>query len=233
MNSAAINKVKINCDLGECLTPDPDPTIMPLIHMANIACGGHVGDVESMTKTLLLARKHQVTVGAHPSYFDKTNFGRVSLELSAEDLFASLRQQLSAFMALCLTHEVIPAYVKPHGALYHDMMHQPMVLDVICDVLQSINPSLMLVVQAGVNTERMQQKAAQTALTFLYEAFADRGYRGAVMIPRSEKGALLANADEIIAQCQQFQSQPHFPIDTLCFHSDHPPSVVALQRLMA
>lgn len=221
----------INCDLGECLTPDPDADIMPLIDMANIACGGHAGDAQSMTKTLLLAKANQVTVGAHPSYFDRVNFGRVSLALSPEDLFASLRQQLTAFMALCLTHEVTPAYVKPHGALYHDMMQQPMVLDVICEVVRSVNPQLKLVVQAGMHTARMQQQAAQSQLTFLYEAFADRAYRGAQMLPRSEAGAMLPTADAIIAQLTTFQQQPPFPVDTVCFHSDHPPSVAALQRL--
>ena len=223
--------MQINCDLGECLTPDPDPQIMPLIDMANIACGGHAGDVASMTKTLLLAKKHQVTVGAHPSYFDRENFGRVSLGLNPEDLFASLRQQLSAFAALCLTHEVSLAYIKPHGALYHDMMHQPMVLDVICEVIRSIDSNLKLVVQAGFNFELMQQQAEQSQLIFLYEAFADRGYRGAQMIPRSESGALLATPAAILAQLKHFEESPPFQVDTVCFHSDHPPSVAALQQL--
>lgn len=221
----------INCDLGECLTPDPDPQVMPLIDMANIACGGHVGDVHSMSTTIKMAKENGVKIGAHPSYFDRQHFGRVSHELSPSDLFASLRQQLAAFMALCETHEVAADYIKPHGALYHDMMQKPAVLEVICDVVRSLSPQLKLVVQAGIQTERMQQYAAQTQLTFLYEAFADRGYRGAQMIPRTEAGAMLATTEAILNQVQALNTSPPFDIDTICFHSDHPPSVIALQHL--
>lgn len=221
----------INCDLGECLTPDPDPQIMPLIDMANIACGGHAGDVNSMSTTIAMAKANGVKIGAHPSYFDRQNFGRVSRDLSPSDLFASLHQQLAAFIALGETHEVVPDYVKPHGALYHDMMQKPEILDVICEVIRSLSPQLKLVVQAGVNSERMQQQAEQSQLIFLYEAFADRGYRGVQMIPRSEAGAMLASAEAILDQVQLFNTSPPFPIDTICFHSDHPPSVSALQSL--
>lgn len=223
--------ILINCDLGECLTPDPDPQIMPLIDMANIACGGHAGDVNSMSTTIAMAKANDVSVGAHPGYFDRQNFGRISHDLPPGDLFACLRQQLAAFVALCETHEVTLEYVKPHGALYHDMMQKPAVLDVICEVVRSLNPQLKLVVQAGVNSERMKQQSEQSQLTFLYEAFADRGYRGVQMIPRSETGAMLATAEAILDQVHLFNSSPPFPIDTICFHSDHPPSVAALQRL--
>ncbi len=221
----------INCDLGECLTPDPDPQIMPLIDMANIACGGHAGDVNSMSTTIAMAKTNDVMVGAHPSYFDRQNFGRVSHDLSPSDLFASLHQQLAAFIALCETHEVTLEYVKPHGALYHDMMQKPVVLDVICEVVRSLNPQLKLVVQAGVNSERMLQQAEQSQLVFLYEAFADRGYRGAQMIPRSEAGAMLATTEAILEQVQLLNTSPPFLIDTICFHSDHPQSIAALQSL--
>lgn len=221
----------INCDMGECLAPDPDPQIMPLIDMASIACGGHAGDVASMTKTIQLAKQAAVMIGAHPSYFDRHNFGRVSLALSPPDLYASVRQQITALMALCETQETTLQYIKPHGALYHDMMHQPEVLDVICDVVLSLNSGMKLVVQAGINTEVMQQKSEQTKIMFLYEAFADRGYRGAQMIPRSESGALLLDATTILQQVAQFKSAPPFAVDTICFHSDHAPSVQALQQL--
>jgi len=221
----------INCDMGECLSPDPDPQIMPLIDMANIACGGHAGDVRSMSATIAMAKENGVKIGAHPSYFDRQQFGRVSHDLSPSDLFASLRQQLAAFAALCETHEVALDYIKPHGALYHDMMQKPVVLDVICDVVRSLNPQLKLVVQAGLHTERMQQQAAQSQLTFLYEAFADRGYRGTQMIPRTEAGAMLTTTEAILEQVHAFNTGTSFAVDTICFHSDHPPSVEALQRL--
>lgn len=220
----------INCDLGECLTPDPDVQVMPLIDMANIACGGHVGNVASMTKTILLAKQHGVRIGAHPSYFDREHFGRVSLNLRPSDLYTSLRQQLTAFSTICENQAVQPQYIKPHGALYHDMMREPAVFDVICDVIQSINPSLALIVQAGVNTAQLSKVAAQRKIQLFYEAFADRAYRGAALVPRTEAGAMLSDVDTILAQVKQFKTDPPFEVDTVCFHSDHPPSITALTK---
>jgi len=194
--------MRINCDLGECLSPNPDPQIMPLIQMANIACGGHAGDATSMAQSIQLAKQHGVSIGAHPSYFDRPNFGRVSLQLSPADLF-----------------------------VYHDMMRQPEVLDTICEVISSINPNLTLIVQAGLNTPQMQQQSERTKIAFMYEAFADRAYRDNAMVPRSQAGAMLPTPEAILQQVTVFETQPPFEIGTLCFHSDHLPSVLALQQL--
>jgi len=221
----------INCDLGECLIPDPDEAIMPLVDMANIACGGHVGDSISMEKAIKLAKQHNVRVGSHPSYIDKENFGRISYEISVETLFESLLEQITEFKSLCQQHDVEMQYIKPHGALYHDMMNKPEVLAVLCQLIHVINPSLDLVVQAGINQQGMAAKSQQTSINFVYEAFADRAYRGNQMIPRSEPDAMLNDAEEIVAQYQLLSHQDTFIIDTICFHSDHPASVLALQLI--
>jgi len=219
----------INCDLGECLTPDPDEVIMPLIDMANIACGGHAGDQLSMEKTVRMAKQYGVKVGAHPSYQDKENFGRISHDIAADKLLASLVKQVSNLQQLCQQYDVEMTYIKPHGALYHDMMHKPEVLEVLCQVIATVDPTVELVVQAGVHQQAMLKKSAQTAISFIYEAFADRGYQANQMIPRSQSGAMLDDAEQIVAQYQLFSQPYQFPIDTICFHSDHPASVVALQ----
>ena len=221
----------INCDLGECLVPDPDEQIMPLINMANIACGGHVGNETSIRKTIRLAKEYSVTIGAHPSYQDQTNFGRISHDLESEELYACLKEQLDYFTNLCEQEECKLTYIKPHGALYHDMMQKPEVLDVICKLIKHINPELSLVVQAGLYQQELANKSTETNITFLYEAFADRGYRDTQMIPRTESGALLMEPVEIIEQYDSFVEKPSFPVDTICFHSDHSPSVLALQLL--
>jgi len=221
----------INCDLGECLNPDPDEAIMPLVDMANIACGGHAGDVDSMEKTLQLAKQYDVKVGAHPSYLDKDNFGRISHALSAEDLFETIFKQITAFQGLCQQHDVQMHYIKPHGALYHDMMFKPEVLEVLCQLIQAINPALDLVVQAGLHQQRMAEKSEQTGITFIYEAFADRAYQGNKMISRTEPDAMLIDAEQIVAQYHLFSQQHSFTIDTICFHSDHPASAFALELI--
>jgi len=221
----------INCDLGECLTPDPDEGIMPLVEMANIACGGHVGDVASMNKTILLAKQHNVKVGAHPSYVDKENFGRISHDMSVDELFETLLAQVTGFQNLCQQHDIEMSYIKPHGALYHDMMHKPEVLAVMCQLIHAVNPALDLVVQAGILQQGMAKKSKQTAVNFIYEAFADRAYRGNEMVPRSEPGAMLDAAEHIVAQYHLLSQQDSFTIDTVCFHSDNPASVFALQLI--
>jgi 5-oxoprolinase (ATP-hydrolysing) subunit A len=221
----------INCDLGECLTPDPDEAIMPLVDMANIACGGHAGNVVSMEKTLQLAKQYDVKVGAHPSYIDKESFGRISHDLSTDELFETIFKQITDFQDLCRQQDMEMHYIKPHGALYHDMMHKPEVLNVLCLLVLAINPALDLVVQAGLHQERMADKANQTGINFIYEAFADRAYQGNQMIPRAEPDAMLKDAEKIVAQYHLFSQQHTFAIDTICFHSDHPASAFALKLI--
>ena len=107
----------INCDLGECLSPNTDEQIMPLIDQASIACGGHAGDSESMSRAVQLAKRYQVQIGAHPSYPDKANFGRMSQQYEANALFEHLYQQVTQLNDICLKQDVVMAYIKPHGAL--------------------------------------------------------------------------------------------------------------------
>lgn len=222
---------RINCDLGECLKPEPDAEVMPLIDMANIACGGHAGDENSIVNTIRLALRFDVTIGVHPSYVDSANFGRVSHELTAEQLQECISEQVDKFAYLCRREGAVLSYVKPHGALYHDMMQKPGVLNTICDFLVQFYPHLSLVVQAGINHDDMVAKSAETGITFIYEAFADRAYDGNLLVPRSQAGAMLIDPEQIVAQYHLFSDEPYCPVDTVCFHSDHEPSVSALKLL--
>lgn len=221
-----MGKIFTNCDMGECLTPDPDAKIMPFIDMASIACGGHAGDDESMIKTIKLAKDNQVMIGAHPSYADQNNFGRVSHQLTAAELYELIYTQVFHFQKLCHDNAAVLEYIKPHGALYHDMMKNPEVLGVICQAIRTIDKNLKLVVQAGDKNFGKNEN-----IVFLHEVFADRAYRGSEMISRNEKGAVLDSSTTIIAQYQQFLAEKSFKIDTICFHSDNKTSVEALERL--
>ena len=220
----------INCDLGECLTPNPDADVMPLINMANIACGGHAGDNNSMTKTIQLAKKFGVKIGAHPSYADIANFGRVSQTLSTFALFDLIYQQITAFQTFCTEHGALLKYIKPHGALYHDMTHNPLVLEVMCDVIHKTDQNLSLVIQAG-HEDYFKNFGNNENDLFLHEVYADRGYQGIHMIPRGDKGAVLTDPKAIIDQYYQFLEEKSFKIDTICFHSDNKASVEALKQL--
>lgn len=217
-------KKPINCDLGECLTPNPDALTMPLIDMANIACGGHSGDDESMIATIKLAKQHQVKIGVHPSYADQANFGRINHNLGNDALFELLYTQISHFKKLCNNNQAKLEYVKPHGALYHNMMCNPDIFKTLCKVIQTIDKDLSLLVQAGI-------RHFETDITLLHEVFADRGYQGIKLIPRSEQNAVLMNADAIVDQYHYFLAENAFQIDTICFHSDNPASIEALKQL--
>lgn len=213
----------INCDLGECLTPNLDVEIMPLIDIANIACGGHVGDDNSMLKAIQLAKYNQVKIGAHPSYADRQNFGRIPHQLSNQVLYNLLYQQITYFQKLCQDNTTMLEIIKPHGALYHDITHNPRIFNICCEVIQNINENLSLVVQAGFKKH--------TSINLLYEVFADRTYNGIQIIPRSEKNAVLDDAKAIVEQYQFFLTQSNFEIDTICFHGDNPASVEALKQI--
>ena len=117
--------LKLNCDLGESFGSwkmGLDDDVMPYLDQANIACGFHAGDAMVMKKTLLLAKQHNVTVGAHPSYPDLNGFGRHSMNIPAADLIALMQYQIAALTGMAANLGVTVTYVKPHGALYNDMM---------------------------------------------------------------------------------------------------------------
>lgn len=221
----------INCDLGECLIPNPDKGIMPLIDMANIACGGHAGDDQSMVKAIRLATKYGVSIGAHPSYLDKENFGRESHQLTSRELFATVKQQVEHFRQLCLENNAELKYIKPHGALYHDVIRRESVLQVLCNVIKAIDSQLSLIVQAKSSNNNIMEFERKHGVKFLYEVFADRGYLGSVMIDRGREGAMLDNPQIIVQQYRRLAVEKSFHIDTICFHSDNSASVEALKIL--
>lgn len=225
-----MSKTLINCDLGECLSPNPDPIVMPLIDMANIACGAHAGDENSIRETLLLAHQHQVEIGVHPAYQDRANFGRVSQALSVSELTQLLSTQLLDFQRTCEQLGFKLSYVKPHGALYHDMMNRPEVLDALCSVISQMDTDLNLVVQAGFENY-VASYEKRYGLRLLHEVFADRGYRGLTMLPRTEPGAVLNDPQKIVDQFWHFANDQSLKIDTICFHSDNKASVEALKQL--
>ncbi len=229
--------IKINCDLGECLTPNIDSEIMPVLDMASIACGGHAGDISSMKQTIALAKKNKVLIGAHPSYEDRENFGRLSIKIPPEKLFRQIFKQVSVLNNLCLELNTKLNYIKPHGALYHDMMKKSMVLTLLIRIIKTFNTRPALIVQAGIKDNYFERISKKHSIRILYEAFADRIYMGKQLIARDKNTAhknvgLLPSKAKILAQFSQLKKQNTMRIDSICFHSDHKPSVHALKHLI-
>lgn len=231
----------LNCDLGEKVH-DNDGLIMPFIDMANIACGFHASDPLTISNTVKLALTNNVSVGAHPSYNDRDNFGRISIAYSQDELIAIIHYQLGAIQAICEQQDTTLKYVKPHGALYNDMMKDIAIFESVCIATSSFDASLPLLIQAMPNNENVKAIANKYGLSLLFEAFADREYTDeGLLVSRQEENAVIHNADKIIQRCKMLLNDKHFTsvtgktltlkVDTLCVHGDNPEAIEITKKL--
>lgn len=233
--------MKLNCDLGEKVH-DNDALIMPYIDMANIACGFHASDPLTISNTIKLALTHNVTIGAHPSYNDSVNFGRVSINYTPEELIALIQYQIGAMYAICLSNNTTLHYVKPHGALYNDMMKSLVIFEQVCQAISAFNASLPLLIQAIPDTTLFKAVALKYNVKLLFEAFADREYTNeGLLVARTESNAVIHNSDKIIERCKQLITQKKLlsvndkalalEVDTLCVHGDNPAAIEIVKKL--
>lgn len=235
--------MQLNCDLGEGLD-HVDAVIMPLIHQANIACGGHTGDATSMAKAIQLAIDHKVTIGAHPSYPDPENFGRTSLAMPLDALRSSVTAQINNLCQMATSLGANVEYVKPHGALYNDLLQNPVLLEMLLELIQNEFPQLSLMIQATPQQQVHTQLANQAGVTLLFEAFADRRYTPeGYLQPRTIDGAVLHNVTEVVAQANHLIHQQQVLSTTntwltvnassLCVHGDNPTALDAVRTISA
>ena len=238
--------MKLNCDLGESFgawTMGLDNEVMPHIDQANIACGFHAGDPLVMQKTLTLAKQFNVSVGAHPSYPDLVGFGRRSMTCSSAEIIALIHYQVAALDGMANTQGVSIDYVKPHGALYNDMMSKPEVFEAILIALTQYPKKLALMLQATADIADYKAQASKVGITIYSEAFADRCYDDeGRLLSRSQAGAVL-NKDAMLAQVKQLSSQGtvttisgkilKFSVDSLCVHGDNIAGVQAIREIKA
>ncbi len=150
--------IDLSADLGEGSPGEEE--IWPLITSANVACGGHIGDADSMAYAARRARDLSVRLGAHPSYPDRENFGRKPLDMMPLDLRASLTAQIGTLRDIAARHGAPLTHVKPHGALYNQAHHDDALAGVIVDAMRAVDPALALVCSAT-----SQMAVAPTAAT--------------------------------------------------------------------
>ncbi|WP_342609476.1 5-oxoprolinase subunit PxpA [Vibrio tritonius] len=238
-----LQNITLNCDMGESFgawTMGDDEQVMPWIDMANIACGFHASDPHVMSRTIDLAIEHEVMIGAHPSYPDLQGFGRRAMAFSEQEISELLIYQIGALKALCESKNTRLDYVKPHGALYHDMMNQPDVFRAVVDAVSCFNVPLMIM--ATSNNQEFLDVADLYDVPLLFEAFADRTYQGnGRLMPRTEKGSVLAKEEDIINQVKQIArygkvtSADGFVIpmeaDTLCVHGDNKDAIALIEKI--
>ncbi|KZX01530.1 hypothetical protein JL49_05310 [Pseudoalteromonas luteoviolacea] len=236
----------LNCDLGESFgvwEMGLDSEVMPHIDMANIACGFHGGDPSVLANTLELAKLHNVTVGAHPSYPDLQGFGRRSLNMSRQELIHCVHYQIAAVEGMAKVAGVTLSYVKPHGALYNDMMRDEHVLLTLIEAISLYPSNLKLMILATAQAEHHKSLAKQFGVTLIMEAFADRLYTDeGLLTPRSEAGAV-HNEEKLIEQVQHLARHCavitaggktlQLPAQTLCVHGDNQAAIAQIKQIRA
>jgi UPF0271 protein len=234
----------LNCDLGESYgrwTVGHDAAVMPHIDQANIACGFHAGDPLTMHNTLALAATHNVTIGAHPAYPDLAGFGRRSMAISSAENIANLRYQIAALEGMAVNMGLTVSYVKPHGALYHDMMKDQGVRADILEVVASYHRPLALMVQASEHAESHRAEASAMGVALLFEAFSDRCYEDDGSLLSRDRPDAVHNSERMLEQAAQLINDGtvttvggkvlHLQVDSLCVHGDNPEGVRAIKAL--
>ena len=224
-------QIDLNSDLGEGYGPwamGDDARILDCVTSANIACGGHAGDPETMYRTLRLAADRGVEVGAHPGYADREGFGRRVIPMPPEEIGHMVAAQIGALTAIARLAGAEVRYVKPHGALGNLAAADKAVADAIASVVKAIDPQLAILAISGTELEHA---ARQQGIRAFSEIFADRAYLpNGQLVPRSQKGAVLHDAKEAADRLVAFLGTGKMPVlgadpialraESVCVHGD-------------
>jgi 5-oxoprolinase (ATP-hydrolysing) subunit A len=229
--------VDINADLGEGAGHDGE--LFELISSANIATGFHAGDSDTMHAAVSAAKKHGVAVGAHPSFFDRENFGRKELKVSNQEVFDAVAYQLGVFEAIASAVGVRPNHVKPHGALYNMAVRDQALADAVARAIESVDPKLILF---APDKSELARAGEAHGLQIAREIFADRNYlNDGWLVPRTRPDALLRDPNEAAERVLRMlregkvRSVEGRDVDvrgeTICIHGDTPGAVEFARRL--
>lgn len=222
--------IDLNCDMGELhpsMHSNVDKFIMPYVTSCNIACGYHSGSVERIEQTVQLALEHHVAIGAHPSYKDRENFGRISLDVPIEELQSQIREQVLLVKEIVEKNDSSLHHVKPHGALYNDMAKNEDLSRAVLEAIASIDKDLIVY---GLSGSKVINVANELSLHSYQEAFADRVYDQPNQLrSRKLENAVITNEEEVIEQVRNLLSEQvrlhdgkesPLVVDTICLHSD-------------
>jgi UPF0271 protein len=236
--------IDLNCDMGEgfgAWAPGADEQLMPLVSSANIACGFHASDPRIMRRTVRLARRHGVAVGAHPGFRDLVGFGRRMLAASPDEILDDVVYQVGALLGFCRAEGVPLTHVKPHGALYNAAATAPALAGAIAQAVRSVDPSLWLVCLAG---SALVEAGRAAGLRCVEEAFADRGYApDGSLLPRDRPGALVTDPEAVAERVARLAregviraadgSDLRVAARTVCVHGDTPGAVALASAVRA
>ena len=226
----------LNADLGESFgswNMGDDAAMFRLVTSANVACGFHAGDPITMLDSCRAAFELDVTVGAHVGYRDLAGFGRRSLDMSFDELFGEVLDQLGALDGVAHAVGASVDYVKPHGALYNRLVHDAEQASAVVAAIQAYDPGLPIL---GLPGSQLLIQAREAGHPVFVEAFVDRAYQAdGTLVPRSQEGAVLHDVDSIVERAVRLATMGEVVAvdgtvvqvrpDSLCIHGDTPGAV--------
>ena len=227
--------IRLNCDMGESFgiwKMGNDEEIMPYIDMANLACGFHASDAVTMSRSVILAKKFNVTIGAHPSYNDLLGFGRRTMLCSLEEIKSIILYQLGALNAFCRANGTTLSYVKPHGALYHDMMRDENIFKAILNAVSSFNKNIKVMVLSGAKNDEYEYTAKLYEIGLIFEVFADRNYNDdGTLVSRLHENAIIHDELDVMSRVVNLKERRYITsvngqklflkCDSICVHGDN------------
>ncbi len=225
-------EININCDLGEKSkhhSNKHDPDLLKIVNSANIACGYHAGDKETMNKVVEISKKNGVSIGAHPSFNDPENFGRERMNLSSSEIEKLIIDQYEILQTISSHHGENVTHIKPHGALNNMACEDINLATILAKVIKSINPELIYLVPTG---SKMEQAAKKLDMKIACEIFADRNYEDdGNLVSRKKPNALITDPElakkhvlsMVKNQALNCHSGKQIPceIDSVCIHGDN------------
>ena len=232
----------INCDMGEIprlLKDNVYSDLMDHVTSINLACGGHAGDLSMMRELIRIAKRKNVRIGAHPSYPDRENFGRLVLEMDSEELLRSICDQVRSLIKIAEEESVSISHIKPHGALYDQAAKDAHLARVIGSAVDRVEPDLDIICLSGSSMVRILE---DMGLKVVQEAFADRTYErdGGLRDRRSDR-ALITDPQKAADQARSIiedkkvitfdGSEIFVQAQTLCIHSDTPNAIAIAQEV--
>ena len=235
-------EININCDLGEKSkfhSTENDPDLLNIVNSANIACGYHAGDEDTMNQVINISKNNGVSIGAHPSFNDPDNFGRKRMNLSEKEIRKLIIDQYEILQRIAFQHNENVTHIKPHGALNNMACEDIELATTLAEVVNEINKDLIYLVPTG---SKMELAAKKFNMKIACEIFADRNYEDdGNLVSRSKPNALITDPEEakkhvlkmVTNQALNCHSGKQIPckIDSVCIHGDNKSSLATAKSI--
>ena len=235
-------EININCDLGEKSkfhSTKHDPDLLKIVNSANIACGFHAGDEETMKNTIEISKKNNVSIGAHPSFNDPLNFGRKRISLSKNEIKKLVIDQYEILQGIAENLDAVVTHIKPHGALNNMACEDLNLSRILAETIFNIDKNLIYLVPTG---SKMETAAKEFNMKIACEIFADRNYEDdGNLVSRSKADAIITDPEKckkhvlemVKNQSLNCLSGKKIPcqIDSICIHGDNLQSLETAKQI--